>query len=226
MTGQGSARPTGTFAPTVHRPFPATPMDLGETMRLGAPQRGLPDVVNDWRSDNRRHLRRGLRTVETARRLHIPTMYGRLFLRVLHPDGRTTSLGLASLRVVTDVGVAAIVDAFTNTFELETFNFHGIGTGVAAEAVTDTALGIESTTALNPDSTRATGVQSQPSANIYRTVGTVSVDAAVAVTEHGLFNQAATGGGVLLDRSVFAVINLAAGGGLEGTYDLTVNAGG
>lgn len=226
MRGQGSARPAGTLTTTVHRAFPGELLSFADTLAHGTPQRGLPERVNDWRSDNRHHLMRGVKRVESARRLGIPTLYGRLWLRHKLADGRVIPYGLASLRVVTDTGVAAIVDAFTNTFELELFNFHGIGTGAVAEASTDTALGAESTTALNPDNTRATGTPSQPSANVYRTVGTNTVDAAVAATEHGVFSQAATGGGVLLDRSVFAVINLSDGDSLETTYDLTVNAGG
>jgi hypothetical protein len=48
------------------------------------------------------------------------------------------------------------------------------------------------------------------------------------VTEHGIFMQAATGGGTLWDRSVFAAINLtgANGDGLQSTYVLTCTAGG
>lgn len=37
----------------------------------------------------------------------------------------------------------------------------------------------------------------------------LDADAAAAITEHGMFSQA--GGGVLLDRSVVAVVNLASG---------------
>jgi hypothetical protein len=45
-------------------------------------------------------------------------------------------------------------------------------------------------------------------------------------TEHGILSQAATGGGVLLDRSVFVAINLGNGDGPQTTYRLTVTAGG
>ena len=51
-------------------------------------------------------------------------------------------------------------------------------------------------------------------------------DAAVAISEHGIMSQAATGGGVLLDRSKFTAINLAASGDiLQATYDFTITAG-
>lgn len=134
--------------------------------------------------------------------------------------------GVVSHKVVTDAGVAFIVDAFQNTTELENLKFHGLGTGTTAEAVTQTGLITELTTAYTPDNTRATGTTTEAAANIYRTVATNTVDAAAAVTEHGIFSQAATGGGTLLDRSVFSVVNLASGDSLQSTYDLTLTAGG
>jgi hypothetical protein len=91
----------------------------------------------------------------------------------------------------------------------------------------DTALVTESTTALNPDSTRGTGTTTEgASANIYRTVGTVTADAQIVVREHGVFSQAATGGGTLLDRTVFTTITLESGDSLQATYELTCSAGG
>jgi hypothetical protein len=105
-------------------------------------------------------------------------------------------------------------------------NYHGCGTGTNAENATDTALQTESTTALNPDSTRATGTRSQPAANQYRTVGTLTFDASAAVTEHGIFSQSATGGGTLWDRSQFSAINVASGDSIQFTYTCTVSSGG
>jgi hypothetical protein len=137
--------------------------------------------------------------------------------------------GVVSHKVVTTTGVNFIVDAFQNLTELELFKFHGIGTGVTAEAVGDTALGTELTTQYNPDNTRATGTQVEAAANIYQTVGTNTLDSGTpAVTEHGILTQAATGGGTLIDRSVFSAINLngANGDGLQTDYRLTCSAGG
>jgi hypothetical protein len=146
---------------------------------------------------------------------------------VIRRTGEIEHLGLISTKVVTDAGVAYIVDDWdggANTIDL--LNFHGCGTGTNAENASDTALQTESTTALNPDSTRATGTKSQPSANIARTVGTLTFDASAAVTEHGIFSQAATGGGTLLDRSVFSAINVASGDSIQFTYSLTFSSGG
>jgi hypothetical protein len=143
---------------------------------------------------------------------------------------RREVLGVVSDKLVTDAGVQYLVDCFQNLQEPELFKFHGIGTGTTAEAIGNTALVTELTTEYNPNSTRATGSLTEgASANIFRTVGTNTLDSGTpAVTEHGILTQAATGGGTLLDRSVFSAINLvgANGDGLASTYDLTIASGG
>lgn len=156
----------------------------------------------------------------------VTVLDSRLAMAVFRAGGWIDDRGIVSRHVVTNAGVGFIVDAFQNLVELENMKFHGIGTGAVAEAVGDTALGTELTTQYNPDNTRATGSTIENGANVYRTVGTNTVDAAAAITEHGILSQAATGGGVLLDRSVFSVINLANGDSLQSTYDLTLTAGG
>ena len=152
---------------------------------------------------------------------------GRLYATVRRANGTFEHLGLLSTKLITDAGVAFLVDDWDNNVtDLTTMNFHGCGTGVVAEAVGDTALGTESTTALNPDNTRATGTRSQPAANQYRSVGTLTFDATAAVTEHGILSQSATGGGTLWDRSVFSAINVANGDSIQFTYTCTVSSGG
>ena len=189
----------------------------------------LPMATNNWRRRNFANLWPELSRIMLNQALGIRSFVTGV-LTVAHRDPNGDMLlspSLASLRVVTNVGVGKIVDAFDVGvgYTLSNFNYHGIGTGAVAEAVGDTALGTELTTEYNPNSTRATGTQSQPSANVYRSLGTNAVDAAVAITEHGLLSQAATGGGDLWDRSVFAVINLSSGDSLQTTYDATFPAG-
>lgn len=145
-------------------------------------------------------------------------------LRVV--GGEWTDYGVLSRRVVTNAGVAFLVDAWQNTVELENMKYHGVGTGSTAENVTDTALVTESTTVLNPDSTRATGTQTEPSTNILTSTGTVTFDGSAAIVEHGLFSQAATGGGTLFDRSVFSAINVVSGDSIQFAYSATFTAGG
>lgn len=220
-------RKSGARIPVVEpRSWPLRPATMRDVLEFGAPQRGLPDEVNRWRLRNLRHLWRGWRRVALARSLRLPHFYGQLWLSVIRADGTVVDYGLASMRVVTTAGVNYLVDAFQNTTELENLKYHGIGTNNTAEAAGDTALGAESTTALNPDSTRATGSTTEgASANIYRTVGTLTADNTIAAVEHGIFSQAATGGGTLWDRSVFSTVNLASGDSLQTTYDATFTAG-
>lgn len=157
----------------------------------------------------------------------LATMIAALSIRVRRADGTWEDFGIVGYRVITDAGVAFLVDDWdANGQDISTLNFHGIGTGGTAEAVGQTALVTESTTALNPDSTRATGTRSQPAANQYQTVGTLTADASIAATEHGLFSQAATGGGTMWDRTLFTVINLASGDSIQTTYTATVSSGG
>lgn len=146
---------------------------------------------------------------------------------VKRADGSVEDLGIVGYRVITDAGVAFLVDDWDNNgTDLTTMNYHGCGTGTNAEAAGDTALQTESTTALNPDSTRATGTRSQPAANQYRSVGTLTFDASASVTEHGLLSQAATGGGSLWDRTVFTAIAVASGDSIQFTYTVTFTSGG
>lgn len=158
----------------------------------------------------------------------IPTLTSQVSLvKIDGKTGQRIDYGVVGFKVVTNAGVNAIVDAFQNTFELELFRYHGIGTGSTAENASDTALVTELTTEYNPDSTRATGTIAEgASANIFQTVATNTIDSGTpAIQEHGVFSQAATGGGTLLDRTVFATINLAANDSLQSTYELTLNAG-
>lgn len=154
--------------------------------------------------------------------------HSRLSLVVIRKDGFTEDYGVVSEKVVTTVGVGFIVDAFQNIVELENMKFHGIGTGSTAEAVGDTALVTELTTEYNPNSTRATGTTSENGSNVYRTVGTNTLDGTpgAALREHGIFDNATVGSGVLLDRSVYGAITLSTGDSLQSTYDLTLTSGG
>ena len=157
----------------------------------------------------------------------IPTMLGELSIRLRKANGEWIDYGVVCRRLVTDAFVAYVVDDWDGGANvIDNFNYHGCGTGTGAEAAGDTALGTECTTALNPDSTRATGTKTQPTAPQMRTVGTLTFDASAAVTEHGILTQAATGGGTLMDRSLFAAINVVSGDSIQFTYTMTLTSGG
>lgn len=189
----------------------------------GLPLRG---EVFWWKLRNLPNFMRGFWRIALARLLNLPHFSGHVSAVVIKATGERSNYGVVSLRVLTDTGVGYIVDAFQNSVELENMKFHGFGTGTNAEAAADAALQTELTTEYAVNSTRPTGSTTEgATANIYRTVGTLSPDAPVAITEHGIFSQAATGGGVLLDRSKFSVINLISGDSLQTTYDLTFTSG-
>lgn len=190
---------------------------------------GLGPEVNAWRRRNMWALLLPILRLAVLNQLRAMAIVPTLHLKVLRGDGSVLDLGLASMKVVTTAGVGYIVDAFQNSVELENMKYHGFGTGTGAEASSDTALGTELTTEYATDNTRPTGTQGEGSgANVYRTVATLSPDSGgtLAITEHGIFSQAANSGGVLLDRSKFSAVNLVAGSdSLQATYDHTQTAG-
>lgn len=143
---------------------------------------------------------------------------GLLFAKVLRADGSNSDLGLVSARKITTAFRDRIVDCLQNstTSPLDVFKYHASGTGTVAEANTDTALGVEV-------ESRVAGTQVEgATANIYKTVATISYTATRAITEHGIFSAATVG--LLMDRSVFTAINVASGDSIQFTYEATFNA--
>lgn len=147
-------------------------------------------------------------------RLGITTELSAILIR---KDGTRVDLGVLSRRVVTTAGVAYIANAFINSVEPENMNYHGSGTSATAEAIGDTVLVTEV-------DTRASGTQSSPAGGQYRTVATQTYAGARAIVEHGIFSASTSG--TLLDRSVFAVINVGNGDQIQWTYTITFNSGG
>lgn len=188
----------------------------------------LGDEKLAWQDANRENFARSLADQDAADRSPIVSAIGHLWLARVDLQGRQHDLGLASCRVVTTTGVGFIVDAFQGLVEPENMKYHGIGTGGSAEAVGNTALTTELTTQYSVSNTRPTGSLGEQAgnANVFETAATITVSASVAITEHGIFSQAATGGGVMLDRTLFSAVNLASGESLQATYDLTFTAGG
>lgn len=150
----------------------------------------------------------------------IPTMTSALSVRLFRADGSVVDYGVVGRRVVTTAFVNFMVDQLqTETSVFGDFKYHDAGVGTTAAAVGDT--GIETT----DGESRATGTQTEgASANIYRSVGTISYTTTKAVTEHGLFNDVSAG--TLLDRHVFSAVNVISGDSIQFTYDLTVSSGG
>ncbi len=157
--------------------------------------------------------------------------YGVLrMVKINHFTGARVELGVVSHQLVTTAGVNKIVDFLTNTdvTNPQNFKYGGFGTGATGPVIGNTALGTEFTTQYATSNTRPTGTQSVgSSANIYRLVATFSPSATVSPTEFGIFTQAATGGGTLLDRFTFTATPLTgATDSLQMQTDITFPAGG
>lgn len=167
--------------------------------------------------------------IESA--LYLKVVRGRLWRSTYSRWGeRVEDHGLQSRKVVTTAGVNFLVDAWQNLVELEILKYHGLGTGAAAEASSDTALATELTTQYTGN-VRATGSLTEgATANVLRSLGSNTLDETPGANlrEHGLFSQAALGGGTLWDRSLLAGTGIAAVSGdvIATTYDVQFSAGG
>jgi len=225
-TIQSTTPMSGSLSFDVKRGGPQVPekVRLRDILRQAMPNTGNREV-DEYRFRNAANVLRGIGTIAVARAVGAPTFFGVVSHQLTRKSGEILDLGVVSCRVVTTTGCGFIVDAFQNLVELENMKYHGFGTGSNAEAAGNTALHTELTTEYAVNSTRPTGSTTEASATVYRTVATLSPDASAAITEHGIFDQAATGGGVLLDKSLFTVINLISGDSLQTTYDLTFTAG-
>lgn len=126
------------------------------------------------------------------------------------------------MALVTTAGVNYMAADFLSSSvnHIAAFNYHDSGTGTTAETIANTALQTQAGPA-----TRATGTQSNPTSGKYQSQGTITYTSSLAITEWGLFNQAAQGG-TLWDHRTFSAINVNANDSIQFTYALTVNAGG
>ncbi len=161
---------------------------------------------------------------------------GELSARVIRKNGRVEELGVLrwpwwkrlwhwltfdQRGIVTNAGVNYMASDFAAGLaspRISAFNFHDSGTGTNAPAVTDTGL----QTPAGP--VRVTGTQSNPAANQYKTVATITYSSALTITEWGLFS--ASTAGTLWDRRTFSAISVASGDSIQFSYTLSVNSGG
>ena len=146
------------------------------------------------------------------------TMMGELSAVLIHADGSTLNYGILGRRVLTTAYAEFMVDQHqAESSVIGDFKFHDSGVGTTAENSTDTD--IETT----DGESRATGTQVEESSVIYRSVGTIAYTSTKAITEHGLFS--ASTGATLMDRTVFAALNVVSGDSIQFTYGITYVAG-
>lgn len=206
----------------IHNPIRTSPVALA--LRGWTPKTDLGRAIRDAV----RYLPEDL-AAELVERVRRVVVIESCLSGVIYRNGVAIDQGVLSRKLVTDNGVGFLVDAFQNLVEFENMKYHGFGTGTTAEGATQTALVTELTTEYATDNTRPTGTTAESSANVLQSVATLTPNAGgtIAVTEHGLFSQAATGGGVLWDRSVFSANNIVANAdSLQVTYTSTFSSGG
>jgi hypothetical protein len=182
-------------------------------------KRAKGDPGIEWRLENLGYLYRGFERVsrESGNERRRPA--GTLRVRLKEVSGTDVfDLGLASVNVVTTAGVNYVIDAIQSLATISNLKWHASGTNNTAENVSNTALGSET-------GSRVSGTQAEgASANIYKTVATVSYGSSLSIVEHGLFSASTTG--TLFDRSVFTAIAVDTSTSIEFTYEWTLNAGG
>jgi hypothetical protein len=117
--------------------------------------------------------------------------------------------------------VSTAVTPATNPFA--SYKYHDSGTGTTAATDGDTALQTQAGPA-----TRATGTitnaQSATTGNHTAKLqdqGTISYTSTLAITEFGLFDQAAQGGN-MADRRVFSALNVVSGDSIQFTYVVSI----
>ena len=155
-----------------------------------------------------------------------------LMLVHMAKTGQISPLAIPMLGLITDDGLNFLAVAYTvDAAGTDIFNmkFHDSGTGTNAEVQTDTTLQAQAGPA-----TRATGVNTQTQSAsgtgsttpaIVQSVGTITYGGTLAITEWGLFSQAAQGG-KMWDRRKFAAINVVINDGIQFTYSLSIPGGG
>ena len=184
-------------------PVPVRTLSFMEVIKYGFPGRYMDKDMRRWKARNINNLFRGLYRITLAKSLHLPVVYGQWCKAIIAPDGHRREYGLVSLRVFTRTGAAFAVDAFQGLVSLSSMRYHGLGSGFTVESIDDTALESEISSAYNPTGNRATGTLAEIDCpTTFRSVANTTVTSTVEVSEVGLFSQASTTGGVMLDRAV------------------------
>lgn len=183
-----------------------------------------PRAPLSWRLQNYLRLSfiRGFLAVHLgapmAKTFGLMTAYGKLEAVLIKADGTYVNYGVLGYRVVTNAFVNFVTDQLqTESSVFGDFKYHDSGVGATAENATDTAM------QTTDGESRVTGTQTESAANVYASVGTITYTTTKAITEHGLFNDPTAG--TLMDRTVFAVVNVNPGDAIQFTYSLTIAAG-
>jgi hypothetical protein len=181
-----------------------------------------------WKIKNLRNLARGFPQILAAKVTNTMAPVGYLNAKLIKGNGDIIDYGLVSTRMVTTAFCEFLAaQLITDSSAIGDFKYHETGTDdTPGEAVGDVGLQLFSTEMVGD--IRAVGTQVQGASAVgYKSVATVTYDGTGgAIVEHGLFNNTRASGGTLMDRSVFAAINVVSGDSIAFTYELTLTAGG
>jgi len=145
------------------------------------------------------------------------------------PDGTGNLVETRTIddKVVTTAFVNYLVDVFQGSTGprdlVDDFKYHESGESTQAEAVGDTAC-----ISLCGTLDWAAGTQIEGSSgHTYRSVATITYNTTYSVTEHAIHNSTGgTTGDVIMDRTLFSVVNVKNGWSIEFTFDISLTAGG
>ena len=122
--------------------------------------------------------------------------------------------------VLTTVGIARVVDLFDQTIAATHLATHiGWGTGAGTAAVGDTTLFTEDSGG-SPAYARVAVTESQPAADTYRCVATITSNASKTITNAGTFS--ASSSGTLVVKGDFTGVALLSGDSIQFTIDLQI----
>lgn len=147
------------------------------------------------------------------------TMWAELYVRHYRPaEDWWENLGrVSSGKVTTAFRDFEALNLVTDSTAYGDFKWHEVGLSGTAESNAQTALLSSSGIA------RVAGTQTNPTANTYQSIATITADATEIWLEHGIFNTA--GSVTLLDRSLISPqVDTVSGDTVEFTYILTKNA--
>ncbi len=160
--------------------------------------------------------------------LHVST-YAELYVRHYHANERDPftgkmgwmeNVGLVSRgKVTTEFRDFEVDQLQTEDSSYGDFKFHRPGTSAQAESNADTGL-------IADAGLEATGTQTEgATADIYKSVATVTADATETWQEHSIANATGAGGGELMDRSLISpTVSVVNNDTVEFTYEITKNA--
>ncbi len=160
--------------------------------------------------------------------LHLST-YAQLYARHYHATERDPFTGMMGWmenigrvshgKVTVEFRDFTVDQLQAETSEWGDFNFHRVGTDATAESSSHTVLIADS------GITTAGGTQIEGgTADIYKSVSTITADATETWQEHAINSQTGAGGGELMDRSLITpTVSVVSSDTVEFTYEITIN---